>query len=114
MSLCFTCIITTACYSKYARGIYCRTLLTTASLFRPFMKLDLSDIGLYPRELATYCATEISKLMNALRGMYGLRRTSLAVSSIVLSASTVHLMNLPSQGAAVQLTQAMRKFIPIF
>ncbi|KAG9525035.1 hypothetical protein KCV07_g1534, partial [Aureobasidium melanogenum] len=77
-------------------------------LFRPFMKLDLSDIGLYPRELATYCATEISKLMNALRGMYGLRRTSLAVSPILLSASTVHLMNLPSQGAAVQLTQAMQ------
>jgi hypothetical protein len=73
------------------------------------MKLDLSDIGLYPRELATYCATEISKLMNALRGMYGLRRTSLAVSPILLSASTVHLMNLPSsQGAAVHLTQAMR------
>ncbi|KEQ57679.1 uncharacterized protein M437DRAFT_79547 [Aureobasidium melanogenum CBS 110374] len=77
-------------------------------LFRPFMKLDLSDIGLYPRELLTYCATEISKLMNALRAMYGLRRTSLAVSSILLSASTVHLMNLPSQGAAVQLTQAMQ------
>ncbi|KAI5236504.1 hypothetical protein E4T43_08601 [Aureobasidium subglaciale] len=77
-------------------------------LFRPFMKLDLSDIGLYPRELATYCATEISKLMNALRGMYGLRRTSLVVSTILLSASTVHLMNLPSQGAAVQLTQAMQ------
>ncbi|THW92568.1 hypothetical protein D6D06_07282 [Aureobasidium pullulans] len=77
-------------------------------LFRPFMKLDLSDIGLYPRELATYCATEISKLMNALRGMYGLRRTSLAVSPILLSASTVHLMNLPSQGAAMQLTQAMQ------
>ena len=76
------------------------------------MKLDLSDIGLYPRELLTYCATEISKLMNALRAMYGLRRTSLAVSSILLSASTVHLMNLPSQGAAVQLTQAMRKFAP--
>lgn len=50
--------------------------------------------------------------MNALREMYGLRRTSLAVSSILLSASTVHLMNLPSQGAAVQLTQAMRKFAP--
>jgi hypothetical protein len=52
--------------------------------------------------------------MNALRGMYGLRRTSLAVSSIVLSASTVHLMNLPCQSAAVQLTQAMRKFTPSF
>lgn len=78
------------------------------------MKLDLSDIELYPRELATYCATEISKLMNALRGMYGLRRTSLAVSPILLSASTVHLMNLPSQGAAMQLTQAMRKSILSF
>lgn len=83
-------------------------LLILHSLFRPFMKLDLSGIGLYPRELATYCANEISKLMNALRGMYGLRRTSLSVSTILLSASTVHLMNLPSQNAAVQLTQAMR------
>jgi len=114
MSLCFICTIITACYSKCLDQAIYRRLLTIGSLFRPFMKLDLSDIGLYPRELATYCATEISKLMNALRGMYGLRRTSLAVSSFVLSASTVHLMNLPSQGAAVQLTQAMRKFLPKF
>lgn len=71
------------------------------------MKLDLQGIGLYPREVSTYCATKISDLMNALRGIYGLRRTCLAVSAILLSASTVHLLNLPSQTAAINLTQAL-------
>ena len=72
------------------------------------MKLDLHIVGLYPREISTYCATEISNLMNALRGMYGLRRICLSVTDIVLSAATVHLLNLPSQSAAIHLTQALQ------
>lgn len=71
------------------------------------MKLDLQAIGLYPREICNYCATEISSLMNALRGMYGLRRISLSVTVILLSASTVHLLHLPSQTSATHLTQAL-------
>jgi len=72
------------------------------------MKLDLQAVGLYPREICTYCANEISSLMNALRGMYGLRRISLSVTVILLSASTVHLLNLPSPNAAMHLVQALQ------
>lgn len=71
------------------------------------MKLDLQPAGLYPLEICTYCANEISNLMKALRGMYGLRRVPLITTVILLSASTVHLLNLPSQTAAVNLIQAL-------
>lgn len=50
--------------------------------------------------------------MNALRAMYGLRRVCLAAVVTVLSASTIHLIDLPSQPAAVHLTQAIRKQLP--
>ncbi|GAB7348244.1 hypothetical protein MBLNU459_g6237t2 [Dothideomycetes sp. NU459] len=59
-------------------------------LFRPFMKLDLQVTGLYPQNVCTYCATEISSLMNALRGI------------------TIHLLNLPSSTASIQLSQGIR------
>lgn len=45
--------------------------------------------------------------MNALRAMYGLRRVSLAVTSLLLSASTIHLLNLPSEPAGLHLTQGL-------
>lgn len=39
--------------------------------------------------------------------MYGLRRVSLAVTSLLLSASTIHLLNLPSEEAAANLSQGL-------
>lgn len=39
--------------------------------------------------------------------MYGLRRVTLAVTSLLLSASTIHLLNLPSETAASHLSQAL-------
>ena len=45
--------------------------------------------------------------MNALRAMYGLRRVCLAVTSILLSASTIHLLNLPSEPANLHLSQGL-------
>lgn len=74
------------------------------------MKLDLQAIGLYPQNVCNYCATEISSLMNALRGLYGLRRVCIPVPVALLAASTIYLLNLPSSNAAVQLSQALRKF----
>ncbi|CAK4033896.1 Nitrogen assimilation transcription factor nit-4 [Lecanosticta acicola] len=76
-------------------------------LFRPYIKLDLQAANLYPRDTCTFCANEISSLMNALRAMYGLRRVTLAVVNLVLSASTIHLLNLPSESAAAHLTQGL-------
>ncbi|USW58402.1 hypothetical protein Slin15195_G117210 [Septoria linicola] len=76
-------------------------------LFRPYIKLDLRAANLYPHDTCTFCANEISALMNALRAMYGLRRVTLAVTSLLLSASTIHLLNLPSEQAAAHLSQAL-------
>jgi hypothetical protein len=46
--------------------------------------------------------------MNALRGIYGLRRIPLAVPGLLLSASTIHLLHLPNEPAATNLVQALR------
>lgn len=62
---------------------------------------------MYPRDTCTFCANEISVLMNALRAMYGLRRVCLPVTGLLLSASTIHLLNLPNDQAAAHLTQGM-------
>lgn len=45
--------------------------------------------------------------MSGLRAMYGLRQVCLLVTRLLLSASTIHLLNLPSEQAAVHLTQGM-------
>lgn len=39
--------------------------------------------------------------------MYGLRRVPLAITHLLLSASTIHLLNLPSEPAATNLAQGM-------
>ncbi|KAK6386687.1 hypothetical protein LTR65_008750 [Meristemomyces frigidus] len=76
-------------------------------LFRPYIKLDLTGAGLFPRDTCTFCAKEISSLMNALRAMYGLRRVCLAATSFLMSACTIHLLNLPSDSAASHLSQGL-------
>lgn len=76
-------------------------------LFRPYIKLDLRGAGLYPRDTCTFCANEISSLVNVLRNIYGLRRVPLAVTWLLLSASTIHLLNLPSESASTHLCQGM-------
>lgn len=45
--------------------------------------------------------------MDALRAMYGLRRVCLTMVSALLSASTIHLLNLPSDPAAAHLSRAL-------
>lgn len=76
-------------------------------LFRPYIKLDLRGANLFPRDTCTFCANEISALTNALRAMYGLRRVCLPVTGFLLSASTIHLLNLPSETSGRHLCQAM-------
>jgi len=83
-------------------------LTSLTSLFRPYIKLDLRGANLYPRDTCTLCANEISALTNALRAMYGLRRVCLPVTGFLLSASTIHLLNLPSETSAQHLSQGMR------
>jgi hypothetical protein len=45
--------------------------------------------------------------MNALRNMYGLRRVCLVVVSLILSASTIHLLNLPAEPSTTNLNQGL-------
>lgn len=45
--------------------------------------------------------------MGALRAMYGLRRVTQPAVSLLLSASTIHLLNLPSEEAANNLSQGL-------
>lgn len=82
-------------------------LTCASSLFRPYIKLDLRGANLYPRDTCTFCANEISGLTNALRAMYGLRRVCLPVTGFLLSASTIHLLNLPNETSRRHLSQAM-------
>ncbi|KAK0313480.1 hypothetical protein LTR01_001736 [Friedmanniomyces endolithicus] len=76
-------------------------------LFRPYIKLGLQSAGLYPRDTCTHSADQISSIMNALRAISGLRRVSLTVCSWILTASTIHLLNLPFDVAANNLSQGM-------
>jgi hypothetical protein len=48
--------------------------------------------------------------MGALRAMYGLRRVPMPVTGLLLSASTVHLLNIPTEQASANLSQAMHDF----
>lgn len=80
------------------------------SLFRPYIKLDLRVASLYPHDTCTFSANEISALMGALRAMYGLRRVAQPTASLLLSASTIHLLNLPSEEAAKNLSQGLLDF----
>ena len=94
-------------YSKSEVDPRFRRLLTLRSLFRPYIKLDLSGANLYPRDTCTFCANEISSIMGGLRAMYGLRRVNLAVVERLMSALTIHLLNLPSEPAASNLSQGL-------
>lgn len=99
-----------ACCSKSSSNLqfprFDKLTLAT-SLFRPYIKLDLRGANLFPRDTCTFCANEISALTNALRAMYGLRRVCLPVTGFLLSASTIHLLNLPSETSGRHLCQAM-------
>lgn len=46
--------------------------------------------------------------MNTLRAMYGLRRVNLAVVNRLMSALTIHLLNLPSEPSASNLAQGLQ------
>lgn len=108
MCLSYTCTTMLAFCSKSCTFQAFWKYTNTSSLFRPYIKLDLQGANLYPRDTCTVCANEISSLMNALRAMYGLRRIALPVASVLLSASTIHLLNLPSEPSASHLSQALR------
>ncbi|KAI9880982.1 MAG: hypothetical protein M1830_009476 [Pleopsidium flavum] len=77
-------------------------------LFRPFLKVHLLDSSVSPRGICTKSAENVSSIIDTYRNYYGLRRVCLLMAHILLSSSTVHLLNLPNPSATHDLAQGIR------
>ncbi|KAL9127410.1 MAG: hypothetical protein Q9217_003706 [Psora testacea] len=76
-------------------------------LFRPFLKVDLTNSKISPREVCTSCANTVSTLLSTYRQHYGFRRSTVLVSHIILSSIIIDLLNLPDPTAARNLELGM-------
>ena len=72
-------------------------------LFRPFLRVDLTNSKISPRDICTSCANRGASLIGTYRQIYGLRRIPLIVTHILLSTSIIHLLNLPNPSSAHDL-----------
>ena len=72
-------------------------------LFRPFLKVDLTNSKISPRDICTSCASNAASLIGSYRQIYGLRRVPLIATHILLSISIIHLLNLPNPSSAQDL-----------
>ena len=72
-------------------------------LFRPFLKVDLTNSKVSPRDVCTSCASTISTLVSTYRQTYGFRRSNVLVGHIILSSNIIDLLNLPDPTAARNL-----------
>lgn len=73
-------------------------------LFRPFLKVDLTNSKISPRDICTSCARNVGSLIGTYRQIYGLRRVPLIATHILLSTSIIHLLNLPNPSSGQDLT----------
>ena len=72
-------------------------------LFRPFLKVDLTNSKVSPRDVCTSCANTISTLLSTYRRLYGFRCSSVVATHIILSSNIIDLINLPDTTAARNL-----------
>ena len=79
-------------------------------LFRPFLKVDLANSKVSPREICTSCADSIDSLLSTYRRIYGLRRATLLMSHVLLSSSIINLLNIPSASSTRNLVQGVTSF----
>ena len=79
-------------------------------LFRPFLKVDLKNSKISPRDICTSCASNGASLLGKYRQTYGLRRVPLIATHILLSASIIHLLNLPNPSSAQDLALSITCF----
>ena len=77
-------------------------------LFRPFLKVDLLDSSVSPRDICTQSAESVSSLVARYRNYYGLRRVCVILAHIILSSCTVHLLNLATPSATHSLAEGIR------
>ena len=76
-------------------------------LFRPFLKVDLTNSAVSPREVCAACAAKVASLLRDYRKVYGLRRQCLILCHITLSSSIIYLINLPDPTAVADLKTAV-------
>lgn len=63
-------------------------------LFRPFMKLDIIESGVSPKDVCNQAAEAISALVNSYSQLYTLRRTPSFVPYFVLTSSIAHAVTM--------------------
>ena len=75
--------------------------------FRPFLKVDLTNSNVSPREICTASAKNITSLLAIYRQTYGLRRVPLLVTHIVVTSAIIQLLNLPNPRDAKDLALSL-------
>ncbi|CAL3970830.1 unnamed protein product [Diplocarpon coronariae] len=66
-------------------------------LFRPFIKLSITDSSVCPRDLCNQAAETISLLLKSYSDLYTLQRTPSFVPYFVLASSIVHIVKIGNQ-----------------
>lgn len=72
-------------------------------LFRPFLKVELTNSAVSPREVCTSTASSVASLVSTYRKTYGFRRVTLLITNVILSSNIIDLLNLPDQSSARNL-----------
>ena len=76
-------------------------------LFRPYLKLDLANSRISPREICITYADNAATLLATYRRTYGLRRIPLLATHVALTSSIIHLLHLPSPSPTRWLAQSI-------
>lgn len=100
-SSCCACLWDRLLLSTNIGSAYYHTVVL--HLFRPFLKVDLTNSKISPRDICTSCARNGASLIGKYRQIYGLRRVPLIATHILLSTSIIHLLNLPNPSSAQDL-----------
>lgn len=82
----------------------------TLSLFRPFHYATILDSNVVPREICRTAANTISDLWQEHRTLYGLTGIYMFQVHCLLTACTIHIVNIPSLSSSRYLTYACNTF----
>ncbi|KAB8337010.1 hypothetical protein FH972_021314 [Carpinus fangiana] len=79
-------------------------------LFRPFLKATIHNSDISPREVCRQAANNISDLMHEHARLYQRKGIYMFQVHCLLSACTIHIINIPSIQATRQFTEACNTF----
>jgi len=83
-------------------------------LFRPFLKATITGSDVVPREICRQSANTISDIWAHHRALYGLEGIYMFQVHCLLSACTIHIVNLPTIAATKYFTAACNTFQDLF